>query len=72
MDKETKKTFRTLGYLSTVGMAMAFAISLGALIGYFLDKRFGTEPWMFFVFLGFGIIAAFKNLLFMVKKIQDK
>jgi ATP synthase protein I len=72
MDEETKKSVRTLGYLSTVGMAMAISVSLGALIGYYLDKRFGTEPWLFFIFLGLGIVAAFKNLLFMVKKIQDK
>jgi len=72
MDDETKKTVRTLGYLSTVGMAMAISIALGAFIGYYLDVKFGTEPWLFFVFLALGIIAGFKNLLFMVKKIQDK
>ena len=72
MDNETKKMFRTLGYLSTVGMAMAISIALGALIGYYLDKRFHTEPWLFFVFLVLGIIAAFKNLLFMVKKSRDQ
>lgn len=71
MDNETKKMFRTLSYLSTVGMAMALSISLGALIGYYLDNRFGTEPWLFFVFLGFGIIAAFKNLMFMVKRSRE-
>jgi ATP synthase protein I len=72
MDNETKKMFRTLGYLSTLGMAMAISIALGALIGHYLDKRFQTEPWLFFVFLGFGIIAAFKNLHFMVKKSRDQ
>ena len=72
MDNETKKTFRTMGYVSTVGMAMAISIALGALIGNYLDKKFETDPWLFFIFLAFGIIAAFKNLLFMVKKIQDK
>ena len=70
MDNETKKMFRTLSYLSTV--AMAISIALGALIGYYLDKRFHTEPWLFFVFLVLGIIAAFKNLLFMVKKSRDQ
>ena len=68
MDNETKKMFRTLGYLSTVGMAMALSIGLGAFIGYYLDKKFETEPWLFFVFLGFGIAAAFRNLYIMYKK----
>ena len=71
MDKETKKRFRTLSYLSTIGMAMALSIALGALFGYYLDNKFGTEPWLFFVFLCLGIAAAFRNLYIMYKKIQD-
>jgi len=68
MDNETKKLIRTLGYLSTVGMAMAISIALGALIGYYLDKKFETGPWLFIIFFGFGIAAAFKNLHIMYKK----
>ena len=71
MDNETKKVIRNLSYLSTVGMAMAFSISIGALIGYYLDKKLGTSPWLFFVFLGFGIAAAFRNLYVMYKKAKD-
>lgn len=71
MDNETKKVIRNLSYLSTVGMAMAFSIAIGALIGYYLDKKLGTSPWLFFVFLGFGIAAAFRNLYVMYKKAKD-
>ncbi|MBN1625538.1 MAG: AtpZ/AtpI family protein [Deltaproteobacteria bacterium] len=71
MDNETKNIIRTLGYLSTVGLAMALSIGLGAGIGYYLDKKFETEPWLFFVFLGFGIVAAFRNLYIMYKKAKD-
>ena len=71
MDPETKRLVRTLGYLSTVGMAMAFSIALGAGIGYYLDKKLGTKPWLFFVFLGFGIVAAFRNLYIMYKKSKE-
>ena len=71
MDDETKKLIRTLGHVSTVGLSMALAIGLGAVIGYYLDKEFGTKPWLFFVFLGFGIAAAFRNLYIMYKKAKD-
>ncbi|MFC1869280.1 AtpZ/AtpI family protein [Thermodesulfobacteriota bacterium] len=71
MDNEKKNLIRTLGYLSTVGLAMALSIGLGAGIGYYLDKKFETEPWLFFVFLGFGIVAAFRNLYTMYKKAKD-
>ena len=71
MDDETKKLIRTLGHVSTVGLSMALAIGLGAFIGYYLDKKFGTKPWLFFVFLGCGIAAAFRNLYIMYKKAKD-
>jgi ATP synthase protein I len=71
MDDESKKMFRMLGFLSTLGLAMAFSIGLGALIGYYLDNRFETWPWLFLIFLGFGIVAAFKNLHMMYKKAKD-
>ncbi len=70
MEEDTKKMFRTLGYLSTVGLAMAFSIGIGALLGYYLDGKFGTTPWLFFVFLSFGIAAAFRNLYVMYKRGQ--
>ena len=70
MDEETKRLFKTLGYLSTVGLAMAFSIGIGAVLGYYLDKKFNTKPWLFFIFLGFGIAAAFRNLHIMYKKAQ--
>jgi ATP synthase protein I len=71
MDEDSKKTYRVLGFLSTLGLTMAFSIALGALIGFYLDSRFDTEPWLFFLFLGFGIIAAFKNLHLIYKKVKD-
>ena len=71
MDEDLKKSIKTLGYFSTIGMAMALSIALGALIGYYIDKKFGTHPWFFFVFLGLGIAAAFRNLYILYKKAKD-
>ena len=71
MDDETKKLFRTLGYLSTVGLSMAISVGIGAVVGHYLDEKFGTQPWLFFIFLGFGIAAAFRNLYVMYNKIKD-
>lgn len=68
MDNDLKKTIKDLGYLSTVGMTMAFSIGIGAVGGYYLDRWLGTQPWLFFVGLGIGITAAFKNLYTLYKK----
>lgn len=71
MDSDIKKTIRNLGYLSTVGMTMAICIFLGAFIGHYLDTKFKTDPWLLLVFLVLGIIAAFKNLITMVRKTRN-
>jgi F0F1-type ATP synthase assembly protein I len=70
MGEDLKKTFKTLGFLSTVGMSMALAICLGAVVGYYLDKWLGTDPWFLLIFLGFGVAAAFRNLYIMYKKAE--
>lgn len=71
MDKDLKRTIKALGYISTIGMAMALSIGLGALIGHYIDKKFDTGPWFFYIFLGFGIAAAFRNLQILYKKAKD-
>lgn len=35
----------------------------GALVGWFLDRLFGTQPWLLLVFLFLGIVAAFRNII---------
>ncbi len=35
----------------------------GALIGWVLDRLFSTTPWLLLVFLGLGIVAAFRNII---------
>ena len=71
MENDKKKLIKSLYYLSTVGLAMALSICIGAFLGIWLDKKLGTEPWLFFVFLALGIAAAFRNLYVMVKKYQN-
>ncbi len=71
MDEDLKKTIKTLSYLSTVGMAMALSVAIGAAIGYYLDGYFKSGPWLTFIFLGLGIAAAFRNLYILYKKAKD-
>ena len=71
MDEETKKIMRTLGYLSTIGLSMALSVGIGAILGFYLDKKLGTGPWLFILFFCFGVAAAFRNLFLMHKKAKD-
>ncbi|MFO7737534.1 MAG: AtpZ/AtpI family protein [Desulfatiglandaceae bacterium] len=71
MDEDLKKTIKSLGFISTVGITMALSIAMGAFIGHYLDRCFNTKPWLSLLFLGFGIAAAFKNLHILYKKTKD-
>ncbi len=62
MDKETGKNIRELGYFASLGMSVAFAIVIGLGIGYWLDKKFDTQPVLLLIGLAFGIAAGFSNI----------
>lgn len=72
MDDKDRKLWRTLGVLSTVGITLVAATVIGLYVGLWLDKRFGTSPWLTVVFLLLGIAAGFRNLFHYVKRsVQD-
>lgn len=37
-------------------------IAGGALIGWLVDRWFGTSPWGFIILLSLGIVVAFRNI----------
>ena len=37
-------------------------IAGGALVGWVIDRLFGTGPWGFMIFLALGIVVAFSNI----------
>lgn len=55
--------FYDLLKFSSLGLEMGAAVVIGLLFGIFLDRKLGTEPWLTFVFLGFGFAAAVKAVV---------
>jgi ATP synthase protein I len=60
--KTMADSMRTLGALSTVGFSFVLAIVIGAAFGWWLDKAFGTSPWLFLLFFFFGLAAGVLNV----------
>jgi len=56
-------TWRALGELSSLGVAMVVATMIGLGGGYYADRWLGTSPWLTLIGLGFGIAAAFVILI---------
>lgn len=56
---------------SSAGLVFFLSIVVGAGIGYYLDKFFGTKPYLLLFFLVMGIIAGFRNMWQFIKKSQE-
>jgi ATP synthase protein I len=54
--------------LASMGIAMVLCTFLGLVIGLYLDRVFGTEPWLMIVFLILGIAAGFWNIHVTIKR----
>lgn len=65
------RTLRTIGQLSTIGLAFVFAIVLGFAGGYWIDRWLGTAPW--FSLLGFavGLAAGILNVVRTMKAVSQ-
>lgn len=48
---------------SSVGLELGIAVIIALLVGMWLDRRFGTTPWLMLVFLVLGLVAGFRNVL---------
>lgn len=67
-NKQKKEILQALALISQIGINMTVTI-LGCLIfGNFLDNKLNTSPWLLFLFIILGVLAAFRNLYHMTKK----
>jgi ATP synthase protein I len=66
--RDTRRYIKELAYFSSIGLSVALAIFIGLAIGVYLDRRFATNPWCTLLFLGFGILAGFRNIGLAIKK----
>ena len=55
--------WRIAGNTGAVGLEIAACIALGFLGGQYLDRKFGTGPWLSYIGLVAGIGAAIKALV---------
>ncbi len=57
------RTLKTLGQLSTIGLAFVFALVLGFGAGFWLDGKLGTSPWFSLIGFAMGLAAGVLNVV---------
>jgi F0F1-type ATP synthase assembly protein I len=55
--------WRTMGYTGSVGLELAAYFVVPYMFGQWLDRKWGTGPWLGYFFLAAGIGAAIKALV---------
>lgn len=70
MKKETMKTLRELATYGSIGMSVAFSIFIGVFAGIFADRFWNTAPWGLFIGFALGLAAAFRRILWLVRKMN--
>ena len=63
-----KENYRKILELSSIGLALPSSIAIGLFFGYYLDKLFGTDPWLLIIFLLFGVASGIISLIRGVNK----
>ena len=68
-NSEPKSNIGTAFKMST---ELVSAVAVGTIIGFILDKWFGTKPWLILIFFFVGVIAGILNVIKSAKKLQNK
>ena len=67
-DQEKRGTF--MGNAFKLGTELVAAVAVGTIIGFILDKTFGTKPWLIIIFFFIGVIAGITNVIKSAKNMQ--
>lgn len=62
MDEEKRQLFKSLGFLSSIGISLVISILIGLAMGFYLDQWLDTRPMFTLIMLLIGIIAGFRNV----------
>ncbi|WP_432821788.1 AtpZ/AtpI family protein [Trichloromonas sp.] len=68
MAESNRQLFKSLGFLSSVGISMVASTFIGLGMGWWLDKYFETAPWFTLIFLVLGIISGFRNIFILTAR----
>ena len=59
-----------IGTAFKLSTELVSAVAVGTIIGFILDKTFGTKPWLIIIFFFVGVIAGIINVIRSAKNMQ--
>ena len=65
-----KQNTSPIGAAFKLSTELVSAVAVGTIIGFILDKTFGTKPWLILIFFFIGVVAGITNVIKSAKKMQ--
>ena len=59
-----------IGAAFKLSTELVSAVAVGTIIGFILDKTFGTKPWLILIFFFIGVTAGIVNVFRSAKNMQ--
>ena len=60
----------SIGAAFKLSTELVSAVAVGTIIGFILDKTFGTKPWLIIIFFFIGVATGIINVIRSAKKMQ--
>ena len=67
---EKKHNPSSIGTAFKLSTELVSAVAVGTIIGFILDKTFGTKPWLIIIFFFIGVVAGIINVIRSAKNMQ--
>ena len=67
---KNNQTSSSLGTAFKMSTELVAHVAVGTIIGFILDKTFGTKPWLILIFFFVGVIAGILNVIRSAKNMQ--
>ena len=65
-----KHNSSSIGTAFKLSTELISAVVVGTIIGFILDKTFGTKPWFILIFFFVGVVAGITNVIRSAKNMQ--
>ena len=69
-DQNKQDQRSNIGEAFKMSTELVSAVAVGTIIGFILDKWFGTKPWLILTFFFVGVIAGVLNVVRSAKNMQ--
>ena len=67
---QNKEPPSSIGTAFKMSTELVAAVAVGTIIGFILDKTFGTKPWLILIFFFIGVVSGIINVFRSAKKMQ--